>query len=959
MSQYPNSQNLLNDPTRPVGLTDVGAPIYDPNSNIITVGVGKMFQSIGAAVAAAHNGSVILVDAGTYTNDWVHSTAAITVIGVGGMVNMVATTYCADHKAIWTSDNDLNLQNFTFSGAAVSAADGGNGAGIRYEAGKLQLTNDAFYNNQNGIMGGAGVPGLAGVTEIDINHSVFSGNGSGSGNTHNIYVGAIQTLNVTNSIFENANVGHELKSRALVNNISNNLFYDGPTGTASYDIDLPNGGVDTVTNNVIEKGPLAQNNAMVHYGGEGLPYANSSLVLSGNTFVNDKGSVAIGVLNQSGLPITIEDNTFVNVAAARIAQGPATITGNVDGSGHAIADSTTTDAIPGSTVTYTDSADHSITLGGSTLAVRGGAGKLTVSATVGHVVAIGGSGGLAFSETPNSGANQITTAAGSTNTLQLTGGDTVNSQGNDTITSDNQNTTGTISGNAYVSTSVYDAWTIKGTATINGRAAASPWLTLMSGAQTSINGQLYGLHVTSIGGSVSLDANQASSTGVKGAHMSWSVSGGSFSAVYWQGVTQIQTSAGQSSNVHLGDGTTQLTSLGNDQIWAGAGDATVILGGGGNVLYAGTGNLSIYGRSLPKTNQAKVYGNGGTYNFGGDTGNIIYYGGDKASTVNLNLSFLTLYGGAGKLTVSGGTAETIYGGSGGVDYTAGSNGNAHIVTAAGSTNVLRLAMGGGVESWGNDTIIGGTANDAIVVHGNATISGGTGNRNITLMGNDTFTHNGNATVTVTQGANVNLNVSYGTITETQATVNFVSPNGASGTVVGGGATIYTRATTAEVDTTAKNSTSVTFSGDGKVVTNGTDTVHAGSGTETVQVNVSGSTIFGGSGSLSVTGSASGMKFIAGTGTTNVVAYLGNDDFTFGSGKTTVNASGALSNTYHFNAGSGGGTDVIQGFKVGTDHLLFQGVTVQSQTVSGGADNILLSDGTHVQLVGVGLLKTFG
>src|SRR5690242_4285712 len=122
------TQYLLNDPNRPVGLTDVAAPIYDTNAHVITVGVGKMFQSIGAAVAAAKNGDVILLDAGTYTNDWVRSTAKLTVIGVGGMVNMVATTYCADRKAIWTTTQDLDLRNFSFSGAKVSDTDGGNGA---------------------------------------------------------------------------------------------------------------------------------------------------------------------------------------------------------------------------------------------------------------------------------------------------------------------------------------------------------------------------------------------------------------------------------------------------------------------------------------------------------------------------------------------------------------------------------------------------------------------------------------------------------------------------------------------------------------------------------------------------------------------------------------------------------------------------------------------------------------
>src|SRR5947209_8218108 len=69
--------------------------------------------------------------------------------------------------------------------------------------------------------------------------------------------------------------------------------------------------------------------------------------------------------------------------------------------------------------------------------------------------------------------------------------------------------------------------------------------------------------------------------------------------------------------------------------------------------------------------------------------------------------------------------------------------------------------------------------------------------------------------------------------------------------------------------------------------------------------------------------------------------------------------GGAANTFEFIAGQGGGTDVLQGFRVGTDHLVFKGVTVTSQTVSGGVDNILLSDNTHLQLAGVSILKTFG
>ena len=63
-------------------------------------------------------------------------------------------------------------------------------------------------------------------------------------------------------------VGHEIKSRALYNTITGNRIQDNTTGTASYSIDLPNGGINMIQNNIIQKGALSQNSSTIHYGGE-------------------------------------------------------------------------------------------------------------------------------------------------------------------------------------------------------------------------------------------------------------------------------------------------------------------------------------------------------------------------------------------------------------------------------------------------------------------------------------------------------------------------------------------------------------------------------------------------------------------------------------------------------------------------------------------------------------------
>lgn len=88
-----------------VGLVAVGAPVTAPGTTILTSGAGEEFPTIAAAVSAAQNGDVIEVEAGTYTNDFATITANITMIGISGMVNMVATEPPPNLKAFMKKQN--------------------------------------------------------------------------------------------------------------------------------------------------------------------------------------------------------------------------------------------------------------------------------------------------------------------------------------------------------------------------------------------------------------------------------------------------------------------------------------------------------------------------------------------------------------------------------------------------------------------------------------------------------------------------------------------------------------------------------------------------------------------------------------------------------------------------------------------------------------------------------------
>ena len=282
-----------------------------PDETVLQVGVGKQYQTINAAIVAADKmggNADIKVDAGTYTNDggylW-DGINNVTVEGVGGMVNIVDPTYYAGGKAaIVTGGQNIVLKNLDISGVTVPD---GNGAGVRYDQGTLLLDNVHLHDNQNGILGAPDITGSITIQNSEIDH-----NGTSAGNTHNIYIGDVGQFTLTNSYIHDANIGHEVKSRAENNTITNNRIEDSE-GTSSYSIDLPNGGNATITGNVIEQGANGVNHIINAYGEEGSVHAGTAVTFSNNQVVNDN-SLGMGPLwANNGATFTGTGNTLWNL----------------------------------------------------------------------------------------------------------------------------------------------------------------------------------------------------------------------------------------------------------------------------------------------------------------------------------------------------------------------------------------------------------------------------------------------------------------------------------------------------------------------------------------------------------------------------------------------------------------------------------------------------------------------
>ena len=287
----------------------------------LTVGSGQQFRTIAAAVSASANGDTINVSTGTYLNDFVSIRHSLTIQGVGGPVSLLATYEPPNGKAIITegaSGISVTLSGLTIAGATVPD---GNGAGIRYEGGSLLLDGVTLTSNQDGFLGASDPAG-----SVTIQNSVVTANGAGDGRTHGIYIGAIDRFEITNSTVSNTSVGHNIKSRAANNTITNNLITD-VDGTASYLIDLPNGGNAQITGNTIEKGPNAQNPIAISYGEEGNTYGASSFVISNNLLINDlTGRSTYAVRNTTGNEAIVTGNTFYGWSA--LSSGAASLSGN-------------------------------------------------------------------------------------------------------------------------------------------------------------------------------------------------------------------------------------------------------------------------------------------------------------------------------------------------------------------------------------------------------------------------------------------------------------------------------------------------------------------------------------------------------------------------------------------------------------------------------------------------------
>jgi hypothetical protein len=252
------------------------------HARTIIVGPDGDVPRIADAAKIARDGDTVEISAGVYRGDvavWLQK--KLTIRGAGTRPVLIADGKSAEDKAIWVFRNgSFDIENIEFRGARVTD---GNGAGIRFEHGKLKITNCAFHDNQNGVLTSNDEN-----AELIIENSVFSDAPTQTEPLpHLLYVGRISSLSIRGSHFHTGRLGHLIKSRARQNDLRYNLVNDGPNGSASYEIEFPNGGQATLVGNVIGQSTATANPVLIAFGAEGAYWPKNSLRLAHNTLLGE------------------------------------------------------------------------------------------------------------------------------------------------------------------------------------------------------------------------------------------------------------------------------------------------------------------------------------------------------------------------------------------------------------------------------------------------------------------------------------------------------------------------------------------------------------------------------------------------------------------------------------------------------------------------------------------------
>jgi Right handed beta helix region len=270
----------------------------------LAVGPTRVLKVPSQAATVAANGDIVRIDPGTYADCAIWNASHLLIEATGPGV-LIAGKTCAEKGIFVTQGSDITIRGVTFANATVVWH---NGAGIRAAGTNLTVEHSRFLNNENGILAGGSADSVLRITD-----SEFIGNGACiDACAHGVYAGGpIELLDIEHCVFLDTKIAHHIKSRARNTIIRDNRIEDGPAGTSSYLIDIPNGGNVLIQGNSMHKGAHSSNPGVaISIGVEGVKNPTGVLIVRDNVFDSGVPGQTTFVRNSTSTPVELTGNTI-------------------------------------------------------------------------------------------------------------------------------------------------------------------------------------------------------------------------------------------------------------------------------------------------------------------------------------------------------------------------------------------------------------------------------------------------------------------------------------------------------------------------------------------------------------------------------------------------------------------------------------------------------------------------
>ncbi len=282
------------------GLSPAVEAQVDPGKGEILV-MGRTMASLQQAFNMVPTGGTIRIGPGTYKMAGkLKNRNGVSIYGsVGTVFDGVAT----DGKATFViASNDITIEDITCRNVKVPDR---NGACVRFEGTNLTLRRVTFENSENGLLANKQ------SGEILIEDSIFRGNGA-AGRAHGMYINGGRLTVRRTQVLGSKDEGHGIKSRAELTIIEDSVIAS-MEGNDSRLIDISDGGMVSIRNNLLVEGAKTANWQLLSYGVESVRYSQNLFRMENNLIITDRPGGSELILIGKGLKpkVRIEKNLIV------------------------------------------------------------------------------------------------------------------------------------------------------------------------------------------------------------------------------------------------------------------------------------------------------------------------------------------------------------------------------------------------------------------------------------------------------------------------------------------------------------------------------------------------------------------------------------------------------------------------------------------------------------------------